>query len=619
MQNIGITVFLAVVGCVVIGFNADFFKWFINFLDRDMINVSVALLVVVLFTLSIILVLFPYRKAKKEMVNAKNNLEGITIENINIKYGSLKSKFIKDDYFRDQWRELDETLRKIRVNDETRYYNTVDVSYFFNVDTLFYHRFNNFSFSMPNILTGIGILGTFLGLVAGLEGFEGINFSITSAVTKASEALLHGVSASFMTSVLGIGFSIALNLFLTYLKNDIEKKIYGFTECLEEIFPRHISAEGEGLFEIKSELETQTKALDSFATKIANAVGQSVSSTIEESLRPSIDKMSAVMEKFSEQKSESITESLKEMVTDFRNSISGAAKDEMDNVVKTVTGIADTLDTTQDNFTRVLSKLENIGTEQSKSLESAKETSEEIGAVVVGVNTAMKQLKETTKVQKEILDDAKTVTESFAAAKNTVERLSGYTEQVAVTISKTESMMDNLKESLNVMLEVNKATSALAQENKSYTESIKDVLGDMDDSLNSVHLSTDKISSAVNDLANVKDYFTQTNTLVKNFDEYNNKIQMFTSKADELMNSIHDTSESTNELWESYRDTYQDIQDGIEKGISDYTTAISENSTRLFQEYDEALSNGLSGINRSVKGLTSEMDNLSDVISSVKA
>ncbi|WP_394151534.1 hypothetical protein [Vibrio maritimus] len=54
----------------------------------------------------------------------------------------------------------------------------------------------------PNLLTSLGILGTFTGIVAGLMGFEPQN------ITESIPALLEGLKTAFLTSLFGMFFSI---------------------------------------------------------------------------------------------------------------------------------------------------------------------------------------------------------------------------------------------------------------------------------------------------------------------------------------------------------------------------------------------------------------------------
>ena len=69
----------------------------------------------------------------------------------------------------------------------------------------------SFSFyqSVPNLLTGLGILGTFIGLAFGVgAASSGLASSMPSEITASLQQLLDGASLAFLTSICGISSSI---------------------------------------------------------------------------------------------------------------------------------------------------------------------------------------------------------------------------------------------------------------------------------------------------------------------------------------------------------------------------------------------------------------------------
>ena len=75
-----------------------------------------------------------------------------------------------------------------------------DVTQYINEDTVIYAMGGARLADMtPGILTSLGILGTFLGLVLGLSGLN-LNAADTSALLSAMEQLIGGMSTAFLTS-----------------------------------------------------------------------------------------------------------------------------------------------------------------------------------------------------------------------------------------------------------------------------------------------------------------------------------------------------------------------------------------------------------------------------------
>lgn len=78
---------------------------------------------------------------------------------------------------------------------------------------------------IPGTLTGLGILGTFMGLIFGLQK---ISFSSVSSTMEGVEFLLSGVRTAFYTSIAGVIFSILFNLTYNLIWDDLSTQLDRF-------------------------------------------------------------------------------------------------------------------------------------------------------------------------------------------------------------------------------------------------------------------------------------------------------------------------------------------------------------------------------------------------------
>lgn len=135
--------------------------------------------------------------------------------------------------------ELDEAFRKYQKR--MRVYSTkhgmsqvADLEDYINEELLDQVGMTYFNTTVSGTMTGLGILGTFLGLAMGLGSFNGNDiFTISDNVGP----LLAGMKVAFHTSVYGIFFSLVF----TYVHRCIMSYAYGvleeflglFKECVE--------------------------------------------------------------------------------------------------------------------------------------------------------------------------------------------------------------------------------------------------------------------------------------------------------------------------------------------------------------------------------------------------
>lgn len=106
-----------------------------------------------------------------------------------------------------------------------------DLEAYINEDLLDRISMNSFNSGVSGTLTGIGILGTFLGLSMGLGAFSGDDiFTISDNVGS----LLSGMKVAFHTSVYGIFFSLVFNIIYRNLMSNAYKTLDEFLDVFRQ-------------------------------------------------------------------------------------------------------------------------------------------------------------------------------------------------------------------------------------------------------------------------------------------------------------------------------------------------------------------------------------------------
>lgn len=106
-----------------------------------------------------------------------------------------------------------------------------DLEEYINEDLLDRVGMNFFNSGVSGTLTGLGILGTFLGLSMGLGAFSGDDiFSISDNVGS----LLSGMKVAFHTSVYGIFFSLVFNVAYRSIMSDAYETLHTFLDVFRQ-------------------------------------------------------------------------------------------------------------------------------------------------------------------------------------------------------------------------------------------------------------------------------------------------------------------------------------------------------------------------------------------------
>lgn len=142
----------------------------------------------------------------------------------------FRQVFAQDESLAHHWKEYQDTLH---IQKEVRgteiviaaVRSTVPAEMYFNSQYVVDSRLRTEFFKhFPGIFTGIGIIGTFTGLIDGLRRFQ---VSENAATVRASlESLMHSVGEAFLISAL----AIAAAMVVTFVEKLILAALYGRTE-----------------------------------------------------------------------------------------------------------------------------------------------------------------------------------------------------------------------------------------------------------------------------------------------------------------------------------------------------------------------------------------------------
>lgn len=151
----------------------------------------------------------------------------------------------RKDVFEDE--ELNNAFIKYRLrmkNYKTKrgYMGSCDIDEYINEDLLDRVGMSFYNSGISGTLTGLGILGTFLGLSMGLGAFNGNDiYTISDNVGP----LLSGMKVAFHTSVYGIFFSLVFNFVYRSIMSDAYEKLENFQNAFRQFAMPQVATEDE--------------------------------------------------------------------------------------------------------------------------------------------------------------------------------------------------------------------------------------------------------------------------------------------------------------------------------------------------------------------------------------
>ncbi|MBR3764378.1 MAG: EAL domain-containing protein [Clostridia bacterium] len=106
-----------------------------------------------------------------------------------------------------------------------------DIDEYVNDDVLALHSWQSIIMQIPGTLTGLGILGTFVGLIIGIHG---IGFSTVNAALASVQTLLGGIQVAFYTSICGVILSLLFNFVYRMAWNVMVRDLGIFVESFHK-------------------------------------------------------------------------------------------------------------------------------------------------------------------------------------------------------------------------------------------------------------------------------------------------------------------------------------------------------------------------------------------------
>ncbi|MCY4657504.1 MAG: anti-phage ZorAB system protein ZorA [Gammaproteobacteria bacterium] len=543
----------------------------------------------------------------------------------------LKISFQRNDELAEAWQEFDDSL--ITDNKRQIVYKTEEASVYFSEERLLAQHLNlRFWNSVPTILVGLGILGTFIGMVSGLMPFSEVDFTQTQTgnIQEAIKGLLTGVSIAFVTSVWGMLTSLVFNVIEKARIGNVGRRIAYLQRVLDEKFT--LTTQEEISFRQEDELAQQTQALKSFSTDLANEIKSAMaqgrqeiitelrnapdafSNAMSERLAPSLDDLNDAVKELHTQKEESSTEAIGKLIEVFQDSISGNTVRQMETLATTVDDVsqslkdlpaqmADMMTSVQDKIDQTSLVLSATSEEQMGQTKSMLDGM--LNAFQNAIDKQQDGLTETTdrvnEEMRQIASDIRNLLESVANQTN---------DQLSRRIADFESVLDQQKQAIEeITAGTTKASEESADRMRQFVEhsvtrlgeSVQDVEQSVGGLLQRQHGQIEAVDAQ---LASFRDTITKgqemlqqmnasaasVRQLINTTQEFSRKLatgsERLESAGKELTQASNAFKEENHRYLTANRETTKQIQESLvqsEKLLNDFT--------RRFQTIDNGLKN----------------------------
>lgn len=481
------------------------------------------------------------------------------------------------------WNDYQSTF--IEYNGNSKTYETA--SDYFNIYNLISKR-GNFRLlnSIPSILVGFGILGTFVGLTFGISNFK---TGSTEEIKDSISILLAGMGTAFVSSIWGM----SLSLIFTYLEkrriNKLQSKIHKFCYKVdkqfkitkkeereiqllqqEEVFINTFYFKDEhnnlikpsNIFrDIYEEARKQSQALQSFSTDLATKIDAGFESLLtnnQEGVIPELRLLKTGIENLGKKLEDPTTEmtqnivkdlelSMKQMIEEFKISVSGTTKSEFENLTSLLKNAGDILE----EFPPKMKEMSEI-------------FSSKITELQIGQEMLLNKQNESIEVSDKLLN-----TFNYS-----IDKMNNLSIEITETISEFESVKSELVNASSELFNISKT-----------------------------------VNSSSEIFRNAQDGFiNQSNKFLENNSKTLQELQLSLNKAQEVST---DYSQKFNIIQNGLKGIFEQIQEGL----MDYKKTIEENLKSYLGEYTNSLTKTADSLASAAKEQENILDELTEQLS----
>lgn len=215
---------------------------------------------------------------------------------------------------------------------------------------------------IPSLLTSLGILGTFIGL---MEGLTSVNFSDAQGTMDSIPLLLTGMRFAFATSVAGITCSLLFNMFYRMSVGRACRALDSFDEAFYELaMPRPLSPEVQLICQKQDEEER--------LARIVEAVGNRVASSLEMAVSRAMDPLTKSLDTFIQGATQEQVEGVRRIVGQFVSQMNAQLSGQMTTLGHTMEMVSQGQLQTQKNLQNTLNAAQAMAADaQSMQVASA--------------------------------------------------------------------------------------------------------------------------------------------------------------------------------------------------------------------------------------------------------
>lgn len=476
-----------------------------------------------------------------------------------------------------------------------------DISEYINEQIIADKTYREITNQVSNTMTGLGLLGTFVGLTLGLNNFN------QSDIGSSTNQLIEGIKTAFYTSIFGVVASIIYNYFYycDIEKNNIRlEEFYGvFNDKVAS--DSNITFYNEVLNHNKTLYDEMLNHNKNEADLIAKAITPVLADAINKSVVPVMEKLNTSIDDYIMRAVEAQSSTLQKIVDTF--------------MVK--------LNTAMDYQFHALSEsINKMCTWQNESVDKLKVIVTQIEEVSNGLSKLNVDMNETEKIRNEINNDIRSL---ISETKCYVDEFKIYTNQLNLWTNELKNETEKNAECSNTIKEnmdtINKEINSITMNFENVITELKEYREETEKTLETHKNDNIYLIDSVDSITKKFDFYVAENNkglnqnmsllerainnLISCNDDLNKNIEFIIGQFAIMEQSMkNESTESTNFI-SATNDVIKRMQSSWDK----YNEKLNKNYADIIMELRKLYQSQESSLTKTVENISEELNIINDI------
>ena len=268
---------------------------------------------------------------------------------------------------------------------------------------------------IPGLLTSLGILGTFMGL---MQGLTSIDFSTAAGTMQSIPQLLTGMKFAFATSVAGISCSLAFNMFNRIAIGRATLAMDNFEDAFYELaMPRPLQPDVQLLCQKQDE--------DARLSRLADQVGNRISASLEMAVGRAMQPLTQSLDNFIQGATQEQVEGIRRIVGQFVKQMNTSLEGQLSALGDTMAAVNRGQTETQKNLQGTLDIAKAMAQDAQRMQQASAEISQSMQLISAEIRLEQERRMGALTTTDDVAQRLESLTQSLQHMQEAVDALNG--------------------------------------------------------------------------------------------------------------------------------------------------------------------------------------------------